>query len=163
MPFKSQAQRGFMHAAEARGDVPKGTAARWEAHTKRKKLPQHVEKPGHKRPQTYIPKNAAQAVHDVCAAFGVAKLANVIAANALSSGASSQPMAMPAPTRPQSTKATGMQQAFKPVKAGGGLQLPPMAGGPNPMASMATAGDARAQQAVTLPEQRLPMAATLPR
>jgi hypothetical protein len=151
MPFKSQAQRGFMHAAESRGQVPKGTAAKWESHTKRKKLPQHVAK------------TAEQAVLDVCAAFGVSKLANVIAANSIQSGASAQPMAMPAPTRPQSSKPTGMQQAFKPVQSGGKLTLPPMAGGPNPLASMATAGDARAQQAVSLPEQRLPMGATLPR
>lgn len=34
MPFKSQAQRRFFHAAESRGDMPKGTAARWEGHTK---------------------------------------------------------------------------------------------------------------------------------
>jgi hypothetical protein len=43
MPFKSEAQRRWMHAAEARGEVPKGTASRWEHHTKNKKdLPEHV-------------------------------------------------------------------------------------------------------------------------
>lgn len=45
MPFKSEAQRRWMHAAEARGEVPKGTASRWEHHTKDKKnLPEHVSK-----------------------------------------------------------------------------------------------------------------------
>lgn len=33
MPFKSKAQQRFMFAAEARGDVPKGTAKRWAHHT----------------------------------------------------------------------------------------------------------------------------------
>lgn len=46
MPFKSKAQRRFMYAAEARGDVPGGTAARWEAHTKDKNLPERVKKAG---------------------------------------------------------------------------------------------------------------------
>lgn len=44
MPFSSKAQRRFMYAAEARGDVPKGTASRWEKHTKNKNLPEHVKK-----------------------------------------------------------------------------------------------------------------------
>lgn len=45
MPFKSKAQRRFMYAAEARGDVPEGTARRWEKHTpKNKELPERVEK-----------------------------------------------------------------------------------------------------------------------
>ena len=45
MPFKSEAQRRWMHAAEARGEVPEGTASRWEHHTKDKKnLPEHVSK-----------------------------------------------------------------------------------------------------------------------
>ena len=34
MPFKSKAQRKWMHAAEGRGEVTKGTAKRWEKHTK---------------------------------------------------------------------------------------------------------------------------------
>ena len=34
MPFKSQAQRRFMYAAEARGDVDPGTAERWAKETK---------------------------------------------------------------------------------------------------------------------------------
>lgn len=45
MPFKSEAQRRFMHAAEARGEVPEGTAAAWSAETpKAKKLPDYAEK-----------------------------------------------------------------------------------------------------------------------
>jgi hypothetical protein len=43
MPFKSKAQRRFMYAAEARGDVPKGTADRWEGETEKKPLPEKVE------------------------------------------------------------------------------------------------------------------------
>lgn len=43
MPFKSKSQRRFMYAAEARGDVPKGTAKKWEEHTpKDKPLPEKV-------------------------------------------------------------------------------------------------------------------------
>jgi hypothetical protein len=42
MPFKSKAQRRFMYAAEARGEVPKGTAARWQKETDKKKLPEKV-------------------------------------------------------------------------------------------------------------------------
>lgn len=33
MPFKSRAQQRFMFAAEARGDMPEGTAERWAKHT----------------------------------------------------------------------------------------------------------------------------------
>lgn len=42
--FKSEAQRRWMHAAEARGKLKKGTAARWERHTPDNvKLPEHVK------------------------------------------------------------------------------------------------------------------------
>jgi hypothetical protein len=45
MPFKSVSQRRFMYAAEERGDVPKGTAKKWEEHTpKGRKLPERVSK-----------------------------------------------------------------------------------------------------------------------
>jgi len=45
MPFKSKAQQRFMFAAEDRGEIPKGTAKRWAAHTPSlKKLPQHAKK-----------------------------------------------------------------------------------------------------------------------
>lgn len=45
MPFKSDAQRKFMFAAEKRGDIPKGTAEEFaDATPKGKKLPEHVKK-----------------------------------------------------------------------------------------------------------------------
>lgn len=41
MPFESKAQRRFFYAAESRGELPRGTAARWEKETpKGKKLPE---------------------------------------------------------------------------------------------------------------------------
>ena len=44
MPFKSQAQRRFMYAAKARGDVPKGTAAEMQKETpKGAKLPDKIK------------------------------------------------------------------------------------------------------------------------
>lgn len=43
MPYKSQAQRRFMYAAEARGDVKKGTAGRWEQETTSTRLPEYVK------------------------------------------------------------------------------------------------------------------------
>lgn len=47
MPFKSKAQRRWMYAAEARGEVPKGTAKTWEEHTpKDKPLPEKVASDG---------------------------------------------------------------------------------------------------------------------
>jgi hypothetical protein len=43
MPFKSKAQQRWMFAAEARGEVPEGTAHRWAKHTKNmRKLPEKV-------------------------------------------------------------------------------------------------------------------------
>lgn len=45
MPFKSKAQQKWMFAAEARGEVKKGTAERWAKHTKNiKKLPKKVSR-----------------------------------------------------------------------------------------------------------------------
>lgn len=44
MPFKSEAQRRLFYAKEKRGELPKGTTARWEEHTPDKKLPEHVKK-----------------------------------------------------------------------------------------------------------------------
>ena len=45
VPYRSASQRRFMYAAEARGDVPKGTAGEWEKHTpKDKPLPEKVSK-----------------------------------------------------------------------------------------------------------------------
>jgi hypothetical protein len=45
MPFKSAAQRRYVYAAEARGEMPEGTAEKWSAETpKGKKLPEYAEK-----------------------------------------------------------------------------------------------------------------------
>lgn len=44
MPFKSKSQQRYMFSAEAKGDLPKGTAKRWAHHTKDiKSLPEHVK------------------------------------------------------------------------------------------------------------------------
>ena len=44
MPYKSQAQRRYMYAAEERGDVEEGTASRWSKETKDiKGLPERVK------------------------------------------------------------------------------------------------------------------------
>lgn len=43
MPFKSEAQRKFMYAAQARGELPEGTAEKWSKETpKGKKLPEYA-------------------------------------------------------------------------------------------------------------------------
>ena len=45
MPFKSKAQQKWMFAAEARGEVKKGTAERWAKHTPNiKTLPEKKKK-----------------------------------------------------------------------------------------------------------------------
>lgn len=44
MPFKSQAQRRFFHAAASRGEIPTATVAKWEEHTPEGKLPERVKK-----------------------------------------------------------------------------------------------------------------------
>ena len=45
MPFKSKSQQKWMFAAEARGEVKKGTAKRWAKHTPSiKALPEKVKK-----------------------------------------------------------------------------------------------------------------------
>lgn len=49
MPFKSEAQRRWMYAAEARREVAKGTAKRWERETRDKDLPERVSKKGKKK------------------------------------------------------------------------------------------------------------------
>jgi len=43
MPYKSDAQRRFFHAAEARGDIKKKTVDEFDRAGKGKKLPEHVE------------------------------------------------------------------------------------------------------------------------
>lgn len=44
MPFRSQAQRRWMHAAAARGEIPKSMPRRWEAETPKGRLPERVKK-----------------------------------------------------------------------------------------------------------------------
>ena len=44
MPIKSKAQRRWLYWAESKGKMPKGTAAEWEAHTHKDKLPERVGK-----------------------------------------------------------------------------------------------------------------------
>lgn len=45
MPWKSQAQRKWMYAAEARGELPKGTSDSWAKETPNvEKLPERVGK-----------------------------------------------------------------------------------------------------------------------
>ena len=45
MPFKSKAQMRLFYAKENSGELPKGTAKRWEGETKNiKSLPEHVKK-----------------------------------------------------------------------------------------------------------------------
>ena len=51
MPFKSEAQRRLFYAKEAKGEVKKGTAARWQRHTTGKKLPKR--KKGRKGDRRY--------------------------------------------------------------------------------------------------------------
>jgi hypothetical protein len=43
MPYKSQAQRALFYAKEARGELPKGTAERWQEETGKRKLPEYVK------------------------------------------------------------------------------------------------------------------------
>jgi hypothetical protein len=45
MPFKSKAQQKWMFAAEAKGEIKKGTAERWAKHTPNiKALPKKAKK-----------------------------------------------------------------------------------------------------------------------
>lgn len=43
MPFKSKAQRRLFWAKANKGEIPVKTVKEWEAHTKNKKLPEHVK------------------------------------------------------------------------------------------------------------------------
>jgi len=43
MPFKSQAQRRLFYAKASKGEIPESTVKRWEEHTPKKKLPEHVK------------------------------------------------------------------------------------------------------------------------
>lgn len=51
MPFRSKSQRRFFYAAEARGDLPEGTAAEWEQDTPKGKdaLPEKAPERGLKK------------------------------------------------------------------------------------------------------------------
>jgi hypothetical protein len=44
MPYKSDAQRRFFHAAEARGEIKPSTVHEFDEASKGKKLPEHVKK-----------------------------------------------------------------------------------------------------------------------
>lgn len=43
MPYKSDAQRRYFHAAEGRGDIPRKTVAEFDQASKGKKLPEHAK------------------------------------------------------------------------------------------------------------------------
>jgi hypothetical protein len=59
MPYKSQAQRRWMFAAEKRGEVSKGTAEKWAKHTpKGKRLPEHVKE------KKYTPNKRRKVLHN---------------------------------------------------------------------------------------------------
>ena len=54
MPFRSQAQKRWMFAAEARGELKKGTAKKWAEHTKNvKDLPERVKKADQEEPDEH--------------------------------------------------------------------------------------------------------------
>jgi len=44
MPYKSNAQRKFMHAAASRGDISKKTVEEYDQASKGKKLPERARK-----------------------------------------------------------------------------------------------------------------------
>lgn len=44
MPYKSKAQRGYMHAAADRGDVPRKVVEEFDRESKGKKLPERAKK-----------------------------------------------------------------------------------------------------------------------
>ena len=44
MPFKSEAQRKYMHAAANRGEIKQSTVKEFDQASKGKKLPERVEK-----------------------------------------------------------------------------------------------------------------------
>lgn len=77
MPFKSEAQRRWMYAAEARKEVPPGTAERWEHHTPAKKLPPRA---GEKPKPTVDKKAFVEAFLTKCAADGLTTPAAITAA-----------------------------------------------------------------------------------
>lgn len=55
MPFKSKSQQRFMFAAEARGDLPEGTAERWAHHTSNiKRLPEKAHDKKKKKKKHFV-------------------------------------------------------------------------------------------------------------
>ena len=44
MPFQSESQRRLFYAKERSGEMPKGTAARWQKETGKKRLPERKKK-----------------------------------------------------------------------------------------------------------------------
>jgi len=44
MPYKSEKQRSFFHAAAQRGEISKKTVAEWDNASKGKKLPEKAKK-----------------------------------------------------------------------------------------------------------------------
>lgn len=54
MPYKSEAQRRFFHAAEARGDIKSSTVKEFDKASKGKKLPEKKNK--FKRLEKYLKK-----------------------------------------------------------------------------------------------------------
>jgi len=64
MPFKSKAQQRWMFAAEARGELPKGTADRWAKETKSiKSLPEHKGRAGDGKWSQKKGKHTAKSLH----------------------------------------------------------------------------------------------------
>lgn len=47
MPFKSEAQRKFFHAAQDRGDIPQSTVKEYDEKSKGKKLPEKLHPSKH--------------------------------------------------------------------------------------------------------------------
>jgi len=63
MPYKSDAQRKFFHAAEKRGDISKKTVEEFDTASKGKSLPEH--KPGsHEDSHKQIPGHARKTIHE---------------------------------------------------------------------------------------------------
>lgn len=77
MPFKSKAQQRFMFAAEARGEVPKGTAREWAHATKDiKSLPERKKK----KKKAFVDSFLAVCVRDGIAPRDAVKVAEAYAA-----------------------------------------------------------------------------------
>lgn len=56
MPFKSQAQRKFMNAAAARGDIKQSVVNEFNKASKGMKLPEHVKKSKYSRMKKILEK-----------------------------------------------------------------------------------------------------------